>query len=166
MSDEYGTIFDPNSVAYLRKIIEEIGAGIVVTYSWKEFMSFMDLDDMCEARHLPGFIVGTTPTVMNIDREDKILEWRRRHPKTKSYVIFDDMPLGKLSEEQAKLFFQIDPNVEITKEHAERAVRILLENIMNISEFYDRLKCCIYEQAIGDALGLDTEGMTDKDMAW
>ena len=30
----------------------------------------------------------------------------------------------------------------------------------------DRLKGTIYGQAIGDALGLGTEGMTDEDMAW
>lgn len=32
--------------------------------------------------------------------------------------------------------------------------------------FIDRLKGTIYGQAIGDALGLGTEGMTDEDMAW
>lgn len=31
---------------------------------------------------------------------------------------------------------------------------------------YDRFKGCLYGQAIGDALGLGTEGMTDEDMAW
>lgn len=36
----------------------------------------------------------------------------------------------------------------------------------NKDEVYDRLKGCIYGQAIGDALGLGTEGMTDEDMAW
>lgn len=30
----------------------------------------------------------------------------------------------------------------------------------------DRFRGCLYGQAIGDALGLGTEGMTDEDMAW
>ena len=30
----------------------------------------------------------------------------------------------------------------------------------------DKYKGCLYGQAIGDALGLGTEGMTDEDMAW
>lgn len=33
-------------------------------------------------------------------------------------------------------------------------------------QIYDRFKGCIYGQAIGDALGLGTEGMTAEDMAW
>lgn len=37
---------------------------------------------------------------------------------------------------------------------------------MEREAIYDRFKGCIYGQAIGDALGLGTEGMTDEDMAW
>lgn len=37
---------------------------------------------------------------------------------------------------------------------------------MDKEQTYDRFKGCIYGQAIGDALGLGTEGMTDEDIAW
>ncbi len=36
----------------------------------------------------------------------------------------------------------------------------------NDISIYDRFKGVLYGQAIGDALGLGTEGMTDEDMAW
>ena len=36
----------------------------------------------------------------------------------------------------------------------------------NMERIIDRIKGTIYGQAIGDALGLGTEGMTDEDMAW
>lgn len=35
-----------------------------------------------------------------------------------------------------------------------------------MEQFTDKVKGTIYGQAIGDALGLGTEGMTDEDMAW
>lgn len=37
---------------------------------------------------------------------------------------------------------------------------------MDKEQIFDRLKGCVYGQAIGDALGLGTEGMTDEDIAW
>jgi ADP-ribosylglycohydrolase len=37
---------------------------------------------------------------------------------------------------------------------------------MKMNELTNRLKGTIYGQAVGDALGLGTEGMTDEDMAW
>lgn len=37
---------------------------------------------------------------------------------------------------------------------------------MDTTQIFDRFKGCLYGQAIGDALGLGTEGMTDEDMAW
>ena len=39
-------------------------------------------------------------------------------------------------------------------------------NVISMNRLLDRLKGTIYGQAIGDALGLGTEGMTDEDMAW
>lgn len=69
-SDEYGTVFDPRSVANLRHVIEETRGRHRCEFFWKEFMSFMDLDNMWNARHLPGQITGTTPVVTSLSRED------------------------------------------------------------------------------------------------
>ena len=61
-NDFYGTVFDPNCVRNLAKIIEKTGADIVVSSSWKHFMSYKEFLDMWEYRGLPGFVTDVTPT--------------------------------------------------------------------------------------------------------
>lgn len=48
-NDEYGIIFDPNSIQNLKHIIDMTGADIVVTSSWKYFMSYKDFLDFISA---------------------------------------------------------------------------------------------------------------------
>lgn len=50
-----GTIFGPNCVLNLVKIIEKTGADIVVSSSWIYFMSYKDILDMWKHRNIPGF---------------------------------------------------------------------------------------------------------------
>ena len=39
-NDLYGTVFDPNCVHNLRRIIDNTGADIVVSSSWKHFIAY------------------------------------------------------------------------------------------------------------------------------
>ena len=41
-NDEYGIVFDPNSIRNLKYIIDMTGADIVVTSSWKYMMNYQD----------------------------------------------------------------------------------------------------------------------------
>ena len=61
-NDSFGIIFDPNCVRNLAEVIEKTGADIVVSSSWKYFMSYKDFLDMWEYRNLPGFVTDVTPT--------------------------------------------------------------------------------------------------------
>ena len=58
--DKYGYAFDPNSVANLKKIIDETGADIVISSSWKSF-GLSELEEMWQDRGLPGKLIGITP---------------------------------------------------------------------------------------------------------
>ena len=42
-SDAYGPIFDPKCVDYLRRIIDQTGASIVVSSTWKWLMNYKDI---------------------------------------------------------------------------------------------------------------------------
>ena len=54
--DKYGYAFDPNSVANLKKIIDETGADIVISSSWKSF-GLSELEEMWQDRGLPGKLI-------------------------------------------------------------------------------------------------------------
>ncbi|MBQ1668773.1 MAG: hypothetical protein II063_12445 [Prevotella sp.] len=93
--DKYGYAFDPNAVANLKRIVEETGADIVISSSWK-CMGLTQMEDMWNDRNLPGRIVGITPNSVSdelllhadIDsmelfhiRGEEIKEWLSKHGK-------------------------------------------------------------------------------------
>ena len=136
--DKYGYAFDPRSVANLKKIVDETGADIVISSSWKSF-GLSELEDMWQDRGLPGKLIGITPNsvsdemLLNADldhmeifsvREMEIKEWLDKHGKKVShYVIIDDM--DNFLPEQKSHFVLTDPEVGITDEDADKAIKIL-----------------------------------------
>lgn len=136
--DKYGYAFDPHSVANLKKILDETGADIVISSSWKSF-GFSELEDMWQDRGLPGKLIGITPNsvsdemLLNADldhmelfsiRGMEIKEWLIKNGKHVShYVIIDDM--DNFLPEQKSHFVQTNPEVGITTEDTERAILIL-----------------------------------------
>lgn len=69
----FGTVFDPNCVKNLKHIIDQTGADIVVSSSWKYLMTYRDFLDMWEYRGLPGFVTDVTPTpLVRRNRGDEI----------------------------------------------------------------------------------------------
>ena len=136
--DKYGYAFDPNAVANLKKIVDETGAEIVISSSWKSF-GFSELEEMWQDRALPGKLIGITPNtvsdemLLNADldhmelfsiRGMEIKEWLSKKGKYVShYVIIDDM--DNMLQEQKSHFVQTNPEVGITEENAVQAISIL-----------------------------------------
>ena len=136
--DKYGYAFDPNAVANLKKIIDETGAEIVISSSWKSF-GLSELEEMWQDRVLPGKLIGITPNtvsdemLLNADldhmelfsiRGMEIKEWLSKKGKYVShYVIIDDM--DNMLQEQKSHFVQTNPEVGITEENAVQAISIL-----------------------------------------
>ena len=138
IKDEYGYTFDPKSVANLRRIVEETGADIVISSSWK-CMGLSQMEDMWSDRNLPGKIIGITPNsvsdelLLSVDidsidlfhiRGEEIKEWLTKYGKRVSnYAIIDDM--DNMLPEQQSHFVQTDPEVGITEEDADKIITIL-----------------------------------------
>ena len=136
--DKYGYAFDPNAVANLKKILDETGADIVISSSWKS-MGLGNLRKMWKDRKLPGRVIDVTPNSMgdefllhaDLDNGDllsirgqEIKEWLMMHGKNVShYAILDDM--NDVLHEQEPHFVWIDPSVGITVGNTAQAIMIL-----------------------------------------
>ncbi len=57
--DEYGSLFHEDFVNNLKKIIDETGAKIVISSSWRK-SGFIEMLNMWKFRNLPGEIIDTT----------------------------------------------------------------------------------------------------------
>ena len=136
--DKYGYAFDPNAVSNLKYILDQTGADIVISSSWKSF-GFSELEEMWEERGLPGKLIGITPNsvsdkmLLNADLDNmelfsirgmEIKEWLSKNGKRIShYAIIDDM--DNMLPEQQSHFVKTDPEIGITKENANQVIAIL-----------------------------------------
>ena len=125
-NDSFGTVFDPNCVRNLAEIIEKTGADIVVSSSWKYFMSYKDFLDMWEYRGLPGFVTDVTPTPdVRRNRGDEIDAWLNECDVECQYVIIDDLDGSNFNEHQLPRLLVVNPFNGLDEEIAERAIAIL-----------------------------------------
>jgi len=136
--DKWGYVFDPMSVNNLKRIVDETGAKIVISSSWK-CVGLPELRKMWKARKLPGKIIDVTPNCMcdedlqDIDldlidpgasRGYEIREWLSRHGEQVShYAIIDDM--YEMLPEQLSHLVMTDSETGITDEDADKVIAIL-----------------------------------------
>ena len=125
-NDSFGSVFDPNCVKNLKEIIDKTGADIVVSSSWKYFMTYKDFLDMWEYRCLPGFVTDVTPTpTVRRNRGDEIDAWLQECDVECQYVIIDDLDESNFNEHQLQRLLVVNPFNGIDEEIAERAIEIL-----------------------------------------
>ncbi len=125
ISDEYGLLFDPECVKNLNYIIDNTGADIVVSSTWKDDMSYQEILDMWKYRGLPGFVTDVTPPTAKHNRGDEIDAWLKECPTECSYVIIDDLDAYNFNEHQIPRLLIVNPFFGLDEYAAERAIRIL-----------------------------------------
>jgi len=129
-SDKYGVLFDPNCVKNLKFIIDQTGADIVVTSSWKYMMSFKDLLNMWKDRGLPGYVIDVTPDPKERrNRGDEIDAWIEECDTDCQYVIIDDLDADNFNAHQIPRLLSVDPFFGLDEETAKRAVILLNSNV-------------------------------------
>ena len=123
--DDYGPIFDPKCVDHLRRIIDQTGASIVVSSTWKWFMTYTDILEMWQVRNLPGRVIGVTPTYKDKDRGYEIDTWLDECDEECQYVIIDDLDGSNFSDRQIPHLLVVNPYNGLDDLIAERAVALL-----------------------------------------
>lgn len=137
--DEYGCLFHEHLVDNLRWVVEQTGAKIVVSSSWR-LSGKTSIIEMWDFRKLPGEVIDITPNLsygvgLNTytPRGKEIQMWLDENPEVTNYVIFDDD--SDMLESQMNNFICTFDNTDhpdcvdigygLTKICAEMAIEIL-----------------------------------------
>ncbi len=88
--DEYGSMFHGHFVDNLKYIIDQTGADLVISSTWR-YSGLEIMKEMWEMRDLPGKVIDITPFFKSVHaiRGEEIAEWLRLND-VDSYVIIDD----------------------------------------------------------------------------
>lgn len=123
--DKFGTLFNPDCTEQLNWIVSQTNAKIVITSSWKNYLSLWGMIRMWRYRKLSGLVIGVTPSV-SIYRGDEINKWLCKHRGITNYVIIDDMDYKQFRGEQHSHLVTTNHFFGLDKSSARKAIRILV----------------------------------------
>lgn len=99
--DEFGQCFHKHFEDNLRFVIEQTGAKIVISSTWR-MRGLNEMQRMWKHRNLAGEVIDITPTEVDVvergtcefydlvDRGFEIQQWLDDHPEVENYCILDD----------------------------------------------------------------------------
>lgn len=122
---------DPKCVAILNRIIEETGAHIVVTSTWRKGQSRTTLADILYMWGVKGIVRDLTPVLLLASRGEEIQYWiyrfvdAGREPLGQFTIIDDDVDMGELTCRLVRT----NGEVGLTEQDADRAIAMLMEGI-------------------------------------
>ena len=128
----YGAIFHPQFEDNLQYLIEQTGADIVISSTWR-YSGLKVMQNMWRDRGLPGNVIDITPINFNSRHRGKEIDAWLKENQVDNYVIIDDD--NNMLPEQMMNFVQtyanhdhtdaIDFGYGLTKECTLKAIEIL-----------------------------------------
>lgn len=146
----YSQIIDRRKMPLLKKIVEETGAEIVLSTSWRKFWNPGENQDdpvgqcICDLFRESGlWIRGKTPVLENAGRGDEIQTWLNRNPCIDGYVILDDGDFGWSPSLRAH-FVRTDLGGDGLEEtQAQQAIDVLQGKLLPVPAPEGRIKALL-----------------------
>jgi len=126
---------DPQALALLDNLIEQTGAQIVISSSWRHIWDWQEIAKMFEKRGMENwdFVIGQTITSNQDNRGAEVMAWldtgRERqvvddkHEAVTAWVILDDT--DEFDSTQHNNFVRTNPKVGLTAADVQKAIQIL-----------------------------------------
>lgn len=138
---------DPKLIGYLNQIIEQTGAKVVISSSWRFLYDFKKLEEILILRGFKGEVIGETPKLYPEDpdddkfqRRDEIKSWLEDNEDfgggIESFVIIEDYELMKGLE---KHLIKTKSSIGLTFSHVKKAVKILNNTNLDKNIFNNKL---------------------------
>lgn len=102
--DNIKNSIDINTVKKLKKAIDETGASVVLSSSWRYSKYYSEYIKQVFMNY--DIVLGQTPLIRK-DRGIEIKKWLEEHPNTEDYVILDDEIFKSFDEELMKHLIKI-----------------------------------------------------------
>lgn len=120
---------DPYAMGLLNKVIEETGALVVVSSTWRIGKNRTRLQEILKDAGFEGKVLGMTPRLSpekgcaSPERGKEIAEWLRTSPRPiDNFVILDDdSDMGALMHKLVKTTFEIG----LMESHMKKAIAML-----------------------------------------
>jgi hypothetical protein len=121
---------DPERLTILNRVLDETGAKVVVSSSWRCRYPAEELQRMLVELGFTGQIVGDTPRLFGHDRYVEIRRWLTwAYPPPVAFAIVDDDPDAGVGFERQFVRTSGGPGGGLRDEHAERLIAILGRSI-------------------------------------
>lgn len=133
---DYSVLIDPEKVALLKKIVEETGAGIVLSSSWCKFWEIDPVDSAGKRINATlaeyGLAVSAKiPQIRDATRSQEIEVFLQNHPYVVNYVILDDND-HCWSHRLRSHWVHMDGAVGLNDETVSLAIDVLRGNLIPI----------------------------------
>lgn len=112
---------DRKAVMLLNQLIDETGAKVVISSSWRLFYTIEELREYLSENGFEGEVIDYTEDLYTEPRGKEIKKWLDTH-KVESFVILDDD--GDMAE-VAPYLIQTDFYKGLLEEHVDSAVKML-----------------------------------------